>query len=234
MLDGSRYSRTFHRSKSPPNIGEASGGATGRDTRSPALQVTARRPAIPDLSATECLPRQPGVDTEGHALGSLLWEDRLEFDEWHDDWRYDGRSLKLEFSRGSRTRPEALTLVIDPEHGTATKVAWCLSKRQDPADAAADLRCREGCPIRYIARLNVDASSHDQSSEYEEAKEIASCARARALDVVVWTALPSNLTERLNKPFSVQEAISHHKPRPRRRNTSGELPSSSALPFEAP
>jgi hypothetical protein len=141
--------------------------------------------------------------------GSLLWEDRPEFDEWHDDWRPDGPSLKLEFSRVSSTRVGALTLVVDPEHGLPTRVAWCLSKRNDTDDAVADLRCREGCPIRYIARMNVAASVHDQSLAHEGTREIAPWARARGFNVVAWTSLPSNFAIKLKKPFSIQEAIEY-------------------------
>lgn len=141
--------------------------------------------------------------------GSLLWEVRPEFDEWHDNWRPDGPSLKLEFSRVSSTRLGALTLVVDPEHGAPTGVAWCLSKRRDPDDAVADLRCREGCPIRYIARMNMVASAPDQSLAHEGANEIATWAHGRGLDVVVWTALPSNFTTEMKKPFSVREAIDY-------------------------
>ena len=143
--------------------------------------------------------------------GSLLWEEHPEFDEWHDDWRPDGPTLKLEFSRVSSTRLGALTLVVDPDHGAPTEVAWCLSKRKNPDDAVADLRCREGCPIRYIARMTVVTSADDQSLVHEGAKEAAPWARARGLDVVVWTALPSNFAKKVKKQFSVQEASNYLK-----------------------
>jgi hypothetical protein len=143
--------------------------------------------------------------------GSLLWDVCPEFDEQHGDWRRDGPTLKLEFSRVSSTRLGALTLVIDPEHGIPTTVAWCLSRRNDPDDAIADLRCREGCPIRYIARLNVVASVHDKSLVHEDTREIATWAEARRIAVVLWTSLPSNFAETVGKPFSVQEAMLYLK-----------------------
>ena len=95
--------------------------------------------------------------------GSLLWEERPELDRRHDEWRCDGPSLKLEFSRVSSSRLNALTLVIDSTHGAKTRVAWCLSKRGDPDDAVDDLRCREGCLPKHIARLNISAAGEEPS-----------------------------------------------------------------------
>ena len=140
--------------------------------------------------------------------GSLLWEGGADFDRWHDDWRYDGPSLSLEFSRVSSSRLRALTLVIDPEHGSATKVAWCLSKRKDPDDAAADLRCREGCAIKCIARLELPLTESNPPKQ-ERAAAVAEWATSRKLDVVIWTALESNFETEVKRPFSIPEALAH-------------------------
>src|SRR5256885_15588809 len=50
--------------------------------------------------------------------GSLLWEGGADFDRHHEDWQFDGPTLRLEFSRMSPSRLGALTLVIDPLHGS--------------------------------------------------------------------------------------------------------------------
>lgn len=67
--------------------------------------------------------------------GSLLWEGGADFDRQHEDWQFDGPTLRLEFSRISTSRLGALTLVIDPQHGSPATIAWCLSKRERPDDA---------------------------------------------------------------------------------------------------
>src|SRR5713226_4147257 len=90
------------------------------------------------------------------AWGSLLWEGGLQFDSWHHAWQYDGPTLKIEFSRVSKRRLGALTLVIDPDHGSPTTVAWCLSKRESLENAIADLRCRENCLVEDIGRIRID------------------------------------------------------------------------------
>lgn len=56
--------------------------------------------------------------------GSLLWDQRAEFDKKHEDWQFDGPSLMLEFSRVSQTRNGALTLVLDFNNGKPCQVAY--------------------------------------------------------------------------------------------------------------
>lgn len=138
--------------------------------------------------------------------GSLLWEDRPEFGRWHDGWKFDGPSSALEFSRISTTRLRALTLVIDPQHGSLTTVGWSQSKRSDPRIAVADLRGREGCRSAGIGCLEVPRTRAN-SSRHEEA--IAVWATQHDVDVVVWTALESNFESETGKPFSIGEAIVH-------------------------
>ena len=137
--------------------------------------------------------------------GSLLWEGSAAFDEWHHDWRTDGPTLSLEFSRISSSRLGALTLVIDADHGSPSTVAWCISKRKDPADAAADLRCREGCSIRDIACLDLAVEGPHQ----HHIADIADWGRRNRIDVVIWTALPSNFASKKHEPFSVARALAH-------------------------
>src|SRR5580704_8553265 len=135
--------------------------------------------------------------------GSLLWEDSA-FDKWHDDWRYDGPILKLEFSRVSASRLNALTLVIDRDNGQPNRVAWCLSRREDPALTHADLQSREGTTARNIGRIllaQLDLNPTDQS-----AADIAAWARTQALDAVVWTRLSSNFESATRVPFSIENA----------------------------
>jgi hypothetical protein len=139
--------------------------------------------------------------------GSLLWEDGGEFDRWRDEWAFDGPHLKLEFSRISKTRLGALTLVVDSLHGVTNTVAWCLSKRKSAQDAVADLRCREGAEIDKIRSLILG----DPIPADEYSKTIAVWANSKELDVVVWTGLPSNFSNKLNQPFSVETAVAYLK-----------------------
>jgi hypothetical protein len=136
--------------------------------------------------------------------GSLLWDPRPEFDKQHDDcWKYNGPELKIEFSRKSDSREGALTLVIDEENGTLTKVAWCLSKRSNVEDAACDLRCREGTICRNIRCIVV---AEAVTSQNIAGNSVLDWARREKLDAVVWTGLESNF-----KPFTVDLALSYLK-----------------------
>ena len=114
--------------------------------------------------------------------GSLLWDERPEFDETHDDWQPDGPILPLEFSRVSGSRKRALTLVIDSENGTDCRVAYAMSKRRSPEDAIADLRCREGTVMKRIGFWFADGSIR---CDPEVPDAIVPWAKGKGLDVVV-------------------------------------------------
>jgi hypothetical protein len=142
--------------------------------------------------------------------GSLIWDKRAAFDEQHDDWQFDGPSLKIEFSRVSQSRNEALTLVLDPQHGKLCRVAYALSRRQTHDDAICDLRCREGTTLKNIGLYFVDGSQ-SRSRDAESLKTIQAWISPKKFDAVIWTDLPSNFQEksRVRKRFSVKNAISH-------------------------
>ena len=144
--------------------------------------------------------------------GSLLWdkENSIEFDKWHDPWVFDGPALKVEFSRISESRLGALTLVIDEEHGSSVRVAWCFSKRTRVEDAVCDLRCREGTTAAKIGLLDFTLSTdHSNIGTAESRNSILEWARAKGMDAVVWTALESKFTNERHQPFSVDNAVSY-------------------------
>ena len=157
--------------------------------------------------------RPPGVD--GTALvvtvallgwGSLIWDPRPEFDQWHEAWRPDGPRLNLEFSRISQTRHGALTLVIDPLRGVPNTVTYSVSRRNRLDDVIHDLARREGTNIGnigHVCRLPNSLSCRDAGS----GKVIAAWAAARNIDAVVWTDLPSNFEQKTREPFSLDAAI---------------------------
>jgi hypothetical protein len=141
------------------------------------------------------------------AWGSLIWEARPEFDEQHgQNWRWDGPTLKVEFSRISTTRQGALTLVIDNKNGVDTTVAWCLSKRQRIEDAICDLRCREGTTVK-----NIGCVRHTADSSASQSPIITAWASGKNLDAVIWTALESNFNADGRPDFSVSAAVEHIK-----------------------
>lgn len=141
--------------------------------------------------------------------GSLLWDEDRDFDSQHYDWQFDGPRLKLEFSRASKKRFGALTLVIDETNGEKCTVAYAMSKRSDPVVAVSDLQRREGAPKNCIGCISV----HTPHPQYEDrpAKVIREWAKRKKLDVVVWTDLQSNFEEACRTPFSVTAGVAHVK-----------------------
>lgn len=137
--------------------------------------------------------------------GSLLWEARTEFDQWHGKWHPGGPTLRLEFSRVSKTRLGALTLVIDEKHGTPTSVVWCHSKRTSLEDAVCDLRCREGTTSANVGRLLVPEEAAKGGAE----DPMLGWARSRKLDAVIWTNLKSNFRQKTRKAFSIESVVEY-------------------------
>ena len=138
--------------------------------------------------------------------GSLLWDERAEFDGWHEPWQDDGPSLKIEFSRISKFRLGALTLVIDPDNGCPTAVAYCLSRRSEIRQIIEDLRNREGqgSSIGYFHQ-----NGPNQFRDEPTFEAIVAWAASKALNGVVWTDLRSNFAKETGKSFSVENALDY-------------------------
>jgi len=142
--------------------------------------------------------------------GSLLWDRHAEFDAQHEDWLFDGPRLKLEFSRVSESRKQALTLVIDANNGALCRVAYAFSKRGNPENTICDLMSRERTKRENIGFYFLDGSRH-QSRDPEATEKISTWARSKEIEVVVWTDLSSNFKEDspCGQDFSVKTAIAH-------------------------
>jgi hypothetical protein len=139
--------------------------------------------------------------------GSLLWEkSHREFEEQHDDWNLDGPKLKLEFSRKSASRLDALTLVIDPTHGAECQVAYAFSKRETPEKAIADLRKREKTNAKNIGCVFVDGSR--RLGRDKESVEIMFQWAKPLFNVVLWTDLAESF-DGVAKDKFVEAAVSH-------------------------
>lgn len=138
--------------------------------------------------------------------GSLIWDPRPEFDNQHGEWLPDGPTLKLEFSRISESRNDALTLVIDSTHGASCQVAYTMSTRNDPEDAIVELRCREGCIIKAIGFWFADGR---RTCTVDMPATIVPWAQQNNLDVVVWTGLKSNFKKHKSLEFSLPAALNH-------------------------
>jgi hypothetical protein len=93
-------------------------------------------------------------------------------------------------------------------------VQFALSKRKNPDDAIADLRCREGTIMR---RMGFYFADNSQACDPPVPATIPPWAANKKIDVVVWTGLPSNFQEEKTKlglkepaaAFSVPNAIAH-------------------------
>jgi hypothetical protein len=136
-----------------------------------------------------------------------LWDDtHPKFNAQIAAWHYDGPILPIEFSRISRTRGGALTLVIDPENGSPVRTAWCLSRRTAFADAIDDLRQRESTDPRGVGYVH---GGEEQARDASVLKIIQEWTVAHKLDGAVWTDLASNFQKEKGRPFSIEAAREH-------------------------
>jgi hypothetical protein len=121
--------------------------------------------------------------------GSLLWDESdVGFDALHDEWRPNGPILKLEFSRKSVSRLNALTLVIDSVHGHDCQVAYSVSRRATAEEAIADLCAREKTNTGNVGIAFTDGSRR-QGRDASSIDAISQWAKEHSVDVVVWTDL---------------------------------------------
>jgi len=138
--------------------------------------------------------------------GSLIWDTRFpEFDKYRGPWLADGPRITVEFSRVSESRDGALTLVIDPDHGTACSVQYAWSKRQRLEDAVCDLRCREGTTWKNIGFVLADGSRY-QARHEATLDAICEWSRAKGIGAVVWTDLRPNFEDQSGTAFTVDSA----------------------------
>lgn len=153
--------------------------------------------------------------------GSLLWDpDGMETwavrrQDRGVSWRMGaGPELPLEFSRVSRKRPGALTLVID-EGGAIcrTHVAQhaAAAAAADGAAAlslaAADLAARENAPAHLIGVSDGTLAAEDGAAP--GAGAVARWLSGGDWDGAVWTALPSNFEAERGEPFSIEAAMAY-------------------------
>ncbi len=139
--------------------------------------------------------------------GSLIWDEgdlHLE-----NGMQKGGPMFPIEFSRISNSRKRALTLVIDPINGVEVPTQFAKSKRTDIADAICDLHTREGTSVWRIGYLNlVDGTL--RSNVYPDVIHIIrKWAIVKNFMAVIWTDLPSNFEEEINKEFSVDNALDY-------------------------
>jgi hypothetical protein len=140
--------------------------------------------------------------------GSLLWELGPLANWVRGPWYLDGPALPLEFSRISTSRRGALTVVIDPGHGSEVPTFFIESRRGDLNDTACDLRTREGTLIRNIGVIDLQ-SGFARGKTPELVDRIQCWARSRDIEGVVWTDLRSNFAEITGSEFSLDNAVNY-------------------------
>ncbi len=116
------------------------------------------------------------------------------------EWRRDGPTLPVEFSRQSKDG--RVTLVIT-EGSKPLIVLWSELNTKSLSEAREMLRTREGVP-KSQAASSIGSWSTTKSTTDATAHVIADWAVAAKVDGVVWTALPSKFSDEQITPTSDQ------------------------------
>lgn len=136
--------------------------------------------------------------------GSLVWNPgQLPL---ASDWRKGGPVLSIEFSRISSNG--RLTLVLDELNGVPVTTRYATSQSASLEVAIEDLRKREGTAKKWIGFVDTLTGQYScsASNNPKVCRLIETWAIGHDYDAVVWTALPSNFSDKLDKPFSVARA----------------------------
>jgi len=142
--------------------------------------------------------------------GSLIWDPRSDFNKTIDFWNDDGPVLPIEFSRISKSRNGALTLVIDPVNGSQVKTKFAISKRNNPEDAVHDLCKREGTVKRNIGLVDIK-NNINRGRIPLILNQIIIWLNSKGFQAVIWTDLPSNYEAITNNKFNPNNAIEYLK-----------------------
>lgn len=147
-----------------------------------------------------------------HAIlgwGSLLWDDGTVPLRTRGGWLTGGPVLPLEFSRVSRSRFGALTLVIDPAHGDPCPTSYVIADRRSIADVICDLRTREDTVVRCIGFVDLESGSERANQLPAMAHDVRSWAGSLGLVSVVWTDLGGNFGDEGRGPFTMEAAMTY-------------------------
>ena len=154
-----------------------------------------------------CFLKLPGIKMKIAILGwgSLIWNPRnLKIKD--KKWKEDGPKLPVEFARISQDR--RLTLVFHPA-AEPVQVLWNYMDIDKLEEAVNNLKKREGTIPERIGFIDLtkDISRCRVIPEIES--EIRKWAKAKGIDAVIWTDLPSNFKDKTGKEYNKENVIKY-------------------------
>ena len=124
-------------------------------------------------------------------------------------WQTGGPILPIEYSRISQSRDGALTLVIDPVHGTLVETFFAKSGCTEVSAAVADLQNRERTREQRIGVVDL-LTRTTRAAHAEIQSVIEKWTKNNDFDAAIWTDLSSNFAEKSGcGEFSIENAISY-------------------------
>ncbi len=137
------------------------------------------------------------------AWGSLIWDPRTLACKF-ENWKTDGPTLPIEFSRISKDG--RITLVIDEEHGTNIQTYWNTLSFTNLQEAKENLRFREKTEEKCISEVEASTTTNDPML-----KEIQKWLQENELDAAIWTGIPSNWNAKRSPGYTRDEITKYLK-----------------------
>ena len=141
--------------------------------------------------------------------GSLLWDlDNLK-PHVSGEWALEaGPPLPLEFVRVSPKRLQALTVVIDHEHGVPCPTSYTRSRRNEPMDAVHDLAARERADPLNIGFVDtVSGGARSKNDGITDA--VSEWLDRKGYRAAVWTDLEGNFADATGRTYSIGNATDY-------------------------
>lgn len=140
--------------------------------------------------------------------GSLIWDLETLTPQVELPWKFEaGPMLRMEFSRISAKRKQALAVCLDEEHGEDCPTHVVASRRSKLPQVIVDLAARERAPVERIGGVCLETGLRQGRRIF--ISDVRDWCVENGWQGAVWTDLGSNYMALQRQAFSIAGAIAY-------------------------